>query len=81
MRAAARLISSGRKPGILRALDFQFVEVEFGKAYAATPARLCLWLCGAFTPERISDLHDAGSECVLSWANHAQYRFVARRGP
>jgi hypothetical protein len=29
-------------------------------------ARLCLWLCGAFTPERISGLYDAGSECVLS---------------
>jgi len=32
------LISSGRKPGILRALDFEFVEVESGKAvFAGTP--------------------------------------------
>src|ERR1700723_1165501 len=36
------LISSGRKPGILVALDFEFVEVEAGRAvFAGTPgARL-----------------------------------------
>jgi uncharacterized protein (TIGR00369 family) len=32
------LMASGRKPGILRALDFEFVEVEEGRAvFAGTP--------------------------------------------
>lgn len=32
------LIASGRKPGILAALDFEFVEVEEGRAvFAGTP--------------------------------------------
>jgi acyl-coenzyme A thioesterase PaaI-like protein len=32
------LMASGRKPGILVALDFEFVEVEAGKAvFAGTP--------------------------------------------
>lgn len=32
------LMASGRKPGILVALDFEFVEVESGKAvFAGTP--------------------------------------------
>jgi acyl-coenzyme A thioesterase PaaI-like protein len=34
------LMASGRKPGILVALDFEFVEVEAGKAvFAGTPGK------------------------------------------
>ena len=35
------LMASGRKPGILVALDFEFVEVEAGKAvFAGRPRRI-----------------------------------------
>jgi len=36
------LLASGRKPGILRSLEFDFVEVDAGKAGLRGPRRTCL---------------------------------------
>jgi hypothetical protein len=44
------LLASGRKPGILVALDFEFVEVEAGKAvFAGTPGEHALGLANRFS--------------------------------
>ena len=54
------LIGSGRKPGILRALDFEFVEVEFGKAvFTGTPGEHAYNPLARYTaamPQRCSTL-------------------------
>jgi uncharacterized protein (TIGR00369 family) len=60
------LIASGRKPGILVALDFEFVEVEAGKAvFAATPGEHAYNPMGAVHGGYAATLLDSACGCAV----------------
>jgi uncharacterized protein (TIGR00369 family) len=60
------LISSGRKPGILRALDFEFAEVEFGKAvFTGTPGEQAYNPLGTVHGGYAATLLDSACGCAV----------------
>ena len=60
------LMSSGRKPGILVALDFEFVEVEAGKAvFAGTPGEHAYNPIGAVHGGYAATLLDSACGCAV----------------
>ena len=60
------LISSGRKPGILRALDFESVEVESGKAvFAGTPGEHAYNPLGTVHGGYAATLLDSACGCAV----------------
>ena len=60
------LICSGRKPGILRALDFEFVEVESGKAvFAGTPGEHAYNPLGTVHGGYAATLLDSACGCAV----------------
>jgi uncharacterized protein (TIGR00369 family) len=60
------LMASGRKPGILVALDFEFVEVEAGKAvFAGTPGEHAYNPIGAVHGGYAATLLDSACGCAV----------------
>src|SRR5882672_7287455 len=60
------LMASGRKPGILVALDFEFVEVEAGKAvFAGTPGEHAYNPIGAVHGGYAATLLDSACACAV----------------
>jgi len=60
------LMASGRKPGILAALDFEFVEVEAGKAvFAGTPGEHAYNPIGAVHGGYAATLLDSACGCAV----------------
>jgi len=60
------LMASGRKPGILVALDFEFVEVEAGKAvFAATPGEHAYNPIGTVHGGYAATLLDSACGCAV----------------
>jgi uncharacterized protein (TIGR00369 family) len=60
------LMASGRKPGILVALDFEFVEVEAGKAvFAGTPGEHAYNPIGAVHGGYAAALLDSACGCAV----------------
>jgi len=60
------LIASGRKPGILVALDFEFVEVEAGKAvFAGTPGEHAYNPIGSVHGGYAATLLDSACGCAV----------------
>ena len=60
------LMASGRKPGILLALDFEFVEVEAGKAvFAGTPGEHAYNPIGAVHGGYAATLLDSACGCAV----------------
>ena len=60
------LIASGRKPGILAALDFEFVEVEAGKAvFAGTPGERAYNPIGTVHGGYAATLLDSACGCAV----------------
>jgi uncharacterized protein (TIGR00369 family) len=60
------LMASGRKPGILVALDFEFVEVETGKAvFAATPGEHAYNPIGTVHGGYAATLLDSACGCAV----------------
>jgi uncharacterized protein (TIGR00369 family) len=60
------LMASGRKPGILVALDFEFVEVESGKAvFAGTPGEHAYNPIGAVHGGYAATLLDSACGCAV----------------
>lgn len=60
------LMSSGRRPGILLALDFQFVEVELGRAvFAGTPGEHAYNPIGTVHGGYAATLLDSACGCAV----------------
>jgi uncharacterized protein (TIGR00369 family) len=60
------LIASGRKPGILVALDFDFIEVEAGRAvFAGTPGEHAYNPIGAVHGGHAATLLDSACGCAV----------------
>jgi uncharacterized protein (TIGR00369 family) len=60
------LIASGRKPGILIALDFDFIEVEAGRAvFAGTPGEHAYNPIGAVHGGYVATLLDSACGCAV----------------
>jgi uncharacterized protein (TIGR00369 family) len=60
------LMASGRRPGILAALDFEFVEVEAGKAvFAGTPGEHAYNPIGAVHGGYAATLLDSACGCAV----------------
>src|SRR5712692_8842620 len=60
------LMASGRKPGILVALDFEFVEVEAGRAiFAGTPGEHTYNPIGAVHGGNAATLLDSACACAV----------------
>jgi uncharacterized protein (TIGR00369 family) len=60
------LMASGRKPGILRALDFEFVEVENGRAvFAGTPGEHAYNPIGTVHGGYAATLLDSACGCAV----------------
>src|SRR3984885_7491814 len=60
------LIASGRKPGILVSLDFEFVEVEAGRAvFAGTPGEHAYNPIGAVHGGYAATLLDSACGCAV----------------
>ena len=64
------LMASGRKPGILVALDFDFVEVEVGKAvFAGTPGEHAYNPIGTVHGGYAATLLDSACGCAVHSAS------------
>jgi uncharacterized protein (TIGR00369 family) len=60
------LLSSGRRPGILRSLDFEFVEVESGRAvFAGTPGEHAYNPIGTVHGGYAATLLDSACGCAV----------------
>jgi uncharacterized protein (TIGR00369 family) len=60
------LMSSGRKPGILMALDFDFVEIEYGRAvFAGLPGEHAYNPIGTVHGGYIATLLDSACGCAV----------------
>ena len=72
------LMASGRKPGILVALDFEFVEVEPGKAvFAGTPGEHAYNPIGTVHGGYAATLLDSASGCAVH--SRSRHRRPIRR--
>jgi hypothetical protein len=73
------LIASGRKPGILVALDFDFIEVEAGRAvFAGTPGDHAYSRIAPFNSQNPATSQDPVSPTSLSSPIFKQIRLETR---
>ncbi|HEX4649570.1 MAG TPA: PaaI family thioesterase [Steroidobacteraceae bacterium] len=71
------LMSSGRKPGILLSLDFQFVEVEFGRAvFTGTPGEHAYNPIGTVHGGYAATLLDSACGCAVHSQLAATQRYT-----
>lgn len=71
------LIASGRKPGILRSLDFDFVEVDTGRAvFAGTPGEHAYNAIGMVHGGYAATLLDSACGCAVHSQLGAQQAYT-----